>query len=1684
MVGQRANGASTEAVISPAIQAVPDEFRSSISGDLTRIDLSNRELTAVPGWVLGFTSLTVLDLSRNQLTALPEWIGELVALTSLDLSHNRLSTVPDSIGNLAALTSLDLSHNPLLAVPNAVRNLARLTSLDAMTADGYDVFVSYGHWDAAWVRVLAGNLHRAGFDVFFDEWELVGGDRVAGRLEEGIRGSASGILVMSSHALSRPWVREEYEALLRQAVEQPGRRLIPVLYAGAELPPFLANRRWVDFRGAGTTGPEFEARLGELVRYLQGPPAGDRPARDDTVRWPTGTDGEVVRPAGPLRAELRLSAAEVSLAAGGDQVSQQPRGLRRSTVDAVRALEWRRVHPDPAAGPSEGDAALAEVGRRLSEDFLAGPVGAALAARVAEAAGLNEVLELGLEVAVDPGLADLPWEALQVPEVSGEIAEAGGSPLVLHRNVAAYRLVGGLGTAPAHRARGPLRLLVAIASPETAEEELLDYEAELARIVAAVEPARRRGEAYVRVLNEGSVAAIHEALAQDPEGFHVLHLSCHARPGELLLETPDGQPDLVTARRLLDEGVPAGADLPMMVLSGCSTGLAARQQRLHPDSIGPTQPDSDGERLSQDGEGEAMLAGFAAQLVKAGVPMVLAMQAPVTDGHATALSAEFYRRLATDASPDPLLALAWARRTAERDRQALQPGSPLRGPAEWATPALVTQSLRLPLFSRREPFGHVYLPQAPVLAEGVVVREVGEFVGRRREMREARRVLGGIKTGLVLHGIGGVGKSTLAAEVLRSLGSDAGLVVSRVGPVSVDDVLSEIGARLHQAASTTEGSKNLAEAALMLRAAEVEWSDRWALLADRILPVVPMIVLLDNFEDNLDQAQDGDGWQVRDPVLAALLAGWARRSGRGKLLFTCRYPFALPGSAERSLVGLHLGPLSAAETRKLMWRLPGLDALTSEEKNRAYRNVGGHPRTLEYLDALLRGQARFDDIAERMEDRLLDRGIADPAAWLAQPGRGLDASLAEAVTLSVDDILLSGLLDRLTATPLASDLLIGASVYRVPVNDTALAFQVGQPAERPPDPGRTARISRIQQAIREAAERSEDGRVSLEGTGLSEEHARYQADLAEEMRPPVEVPDGLVAAVAAARNAGLLIPVLAGGEPPLYFVHRWTAGAIAALYPNAVREAHQRAAAFWHWRVNTIPQSREQGVEQLLEARYHHRAAGHTGDAIQATWEAVSQLQTWGLYGRAAELCRETVNWLPPDSPEAAVAGGTLGMLAQLRGDYDTAERSYRQTLETFNRLGDEKNTAASYHQLGMLAQLRGDYDTAEPLYRRALDISERIGDPRNMAASYHQLGMLAELRGDYDTAEPLYRRALDISERIGDQAATAASYHQLGMLAQDRGDNDTAEPLYRRALDIKERIGDQAGTAASYHQLGMLAELRGDYDTAEPLYRRALDIKERIGDQAGTAASYHQLGMLAQLRGDYDTAEPLYRRALDISERIGDPRNMAASYHQLGMLAQDRGDNDTAEPLYRRALDISERIGDPRNMAASYHQLGMLAQDRGDNDTAEPLYRRALDISERIGDQAGMAASYHQLGMLAQDRGDNDTAEPLYRRALDISERIGDQAATAASYHQLGMLAQDRGDNDTAEPLYRRALDIKERIGDQAATAASYHQLGMLAQLREDYDTAEPLYRRALDISERIGLNRNMAASYLPSAL
>jgi len=695
---------------------------------------------------------------------------------------------------------------------------------------------------------------------------------------------------------------------------------------------------------------------------------------------------------------------------------------------------------------------------------------------------------------------------------------------------------------------------------------------------------------------------------------------------------------------------------------------------------------------------------------------------------------------------------------------------------------------------------------------------------------------------------------------------------------------------------------------------------------------------------------------------------------------------------------------------KLAWSLPALDQLDEGQLEQVWRLAGGHPRSLEYLDALLSGgAARYSDVTKRLDAAITRRlDGTSRGQWLAARSR-LDAALAETVTLAADDVLLEDLLDRLAQVPGAVGLLLGASVYREPVDVNAVLFQSGEPdpaAGHTPD--RQAVMQQIQDILA-AAGITVAGSLDLEAVPgpVREQLGPYLAELSQKSPPPFRPPAGLGGQVAACQAASLLAVSGDSGQER-FFVHRWTATELAvraAQQPGGrLAGAHRQAAAYWQWRVQAWPQDRAADVHDLLEARHHLLQAGDAEAAAQVTEGAVSQLHTWGAWDQEASLIHDTLARLPASSPRQA----------------------------------------AWIHQLGMLAQVRGDYDEAARQYQRSLDINERIGNQANMAGSYHQLGNVAYLRGDYDEAARQYQRSLDISERIGSQAGMAGSYHQLGMIAQNRGDYDEAARQYQRSLDIKKRIGDQDGAAATYAQLGVLARRRGNYDEAARQTQRSLDIREQLGSQAGMARCYHALGMIAHDRGDYDEAARQYQRSLDISERIGDQDSMAGVHHELGILAHLREDYDEAARQYQRSLDISERIGNQANMAAIYYQLGMIAQNRGDYDEAARQYQRSLDIDERLGNQAGMAGSYSQLGILEQARdGSAAAAIGWHVRALliglplRIPQAANNLRGLEAYRRELdaglftSLLEQAAGDAELAEAI-GSLLDQADQAGDE----------------------------------------------------
>ena len=726
--------------------------------------------------------------------------------------------------------------------------------------------------------------------------------------------------------------------------------------------------------------------------------------------------------AGPVDLLLTVTERRVQLTRPGIAVAADHNGVHSGLAEAVNESRRARARVGLAAraqtetGERTEQPALGRASRLLGESFLPEPVAGELGQALAAAERSHQPVRLGLDV--PPELAGLPWEALPRPD--------GRGPLALHPLVSLFRKTD---AAAARVLPGPLRIVVAIAAPDSGGGAVLDYEEELRNVLAAVRAARQDA-ADVRVVPFATPAAIRDELGRGPA--HVLHISGHGSPGTLYLENEDGSVRRVTAGQFLDLAIPPGRMPPVITLAACYTDAAA----------------------SEDG------VSFAARLCARGAAAVIATETSITDTYATRLLARLYGTLARSHNPDVVAALSEARRQvqAELETSADKRDNELAGLGEWAAVTVLAASGSVPVLDAGRTAPAVAQPSRPRIA-GLAAREDWYFVGRRREQRRWPTELASPQlAGIVVHGIGGTGKTTLAAAITtRVLDTNPGWVlVSLTGALTLESLLGEATSAIRRELLVRGGQDSTAIQVLDVAGrADLPWADRLAILRSHVLDHVPVLLLLDNFEDNLHPEQSG--YAVRDEVLAGLLAGWVTDPGRSRLLVTSRHPFTLPGSAEGALSFRQLGALSRAETMKLAWSLPALDQLDERQLEQVWRLVGGHPRSLEYLDALLSGgQARYPDVTARLNTAITGRlSGADRGQWLAAR-TGLDAALATTVALAANDVLLDDLLARLAQVPGAADLLVGVSVYREAVDRNAVLFQA---ANQTP-PLRTSRTAR------------------------------------------------------------------------------------------------------------------------------------------------------------------------------------------------------------------------------------------------------------------------------------------------------------------------------------------------------------------------------------------------------------------------------------------------------------------------------------------------------------------------------------------------------------------------------------------------------------------------------------------------
>ncbi|HEV2987895.1 MAG TPA: tetratricopeptide repeat protein, partial [Candidatus Angelobacter sp.] len=827
--------------------------------------------------------------------------------------------------------------------------------------------------------------------------------------------------------------------------------------------------------------------------------------------------------------------------------------------------------------------------------------------------------------------------------------------------------------------------------------------------------------AQVELLRPPTFDQLRRHLRERPGFYHILHFDGHGAyeaadsgsgfkfqgpEGKLVFETEEGTPDPITAEKLstlLQE-----CAVPAVVLNACQSAM-----------------------IDPSGRQKDPFSSVATALLRSGMREVVAMAYSLYVSGAKVFLPAFYGRLFEKGSMAQAVRAGRQQMYKDDQRVCARGEFPLQ---DWLLPVLYQQSpLSFPFATAAK------LESRPSKLPAELRREKNPygFIGRDSALLEMERALRRKPAGILIQGLGGVGKTTLARGLLQWMDQTGGLkhepwwfsfqeirsaefVFNRIGEALFGGNFSAVNMKLEEKVAKT---------------AEV--------LRDE-----PLLIVWDNFESASGIPGSGIEPNLRDSdrkLLAQFLDDL--RGGASKVIITSRSPEDW------------LGP-----TRRFHLPLGGLDR---EER-------------WEYCQAILR------DLGKTINHE--DKDIVDLMDLLGGHPLAMRAILPRLEKLSAAQVL-AALRSNLDSLKLDEEEEGQKSLY------ATLAFVEQSLAEelRPLLVLLGMHESFVQAGLLEMMARQVDGgwsRASIDallealvfagllrqmGQTIYELHPLLTSYLRSNNRKAVDKSDGWARAFVDVMGtlADGLTPKPLHEQRAFFHLH-------GQDFYHALKEAERL-------RMTADMAALTQSLAAFAQNNRNFETAERLFQHLAAHYESCGQEQmAAGPYhqlGRIAEEQRDfgsaeqwyrkslAISEKRGNEHGAALTYHQLGMIAEEQRDFGAAEQWYRQSLAISEKLGNEHRAASTYHQLGRIAEEQRDFGAAEQWYRQSLAIKEKQGNEHGAAITYHQLGIIAEKQRDFRAAEQWYRKSLAIDEKQGNEHGAAITYGQLGILTalQDR---------------------------------------------------------------------------------------------------------------------------------------------------------------------------------------------------------------------------------------------------------------------------------------------------------------------------
>jgi tetratricopeptide (TPR) repeat protein len=249
---------------------------------------------------------------------------------------------------------------------------------------------------------------------------------------------------------------------------------------------------------------------------------------------------------------------------------------------------------------------------------------------------------------------------------------------------------------------------------------------------------------------------------------------------------------------------------------------------------------------------------------------------------------------------------------------------------------------------------------------------------------------------------------------------------------------------------------------------------------------------------------------------------------------------------------------------------------------------------------------------------------------------------------------------------------------------------------------------------------------------------------------------------------------------------------------------------------------------------------------------------------------RAALSWsFENDTETAARLAGSLTLFWNFHGHLAEGHQWFEKILDCQCDIPANTRWKILYG-IGLIAILRGDYESGRKFLEQSKDAANVAGDRRRAAISANTLAMALFELGNLRQAKTLTEESLAIGKELKDEYVIARALLTAGELARSEDDYEAARRFYEEALEFFKQIGIKNGLAGTLINLGAITYLQGDFEMSRVYYEKGLKMCRKLGLKVLTICCLDGFAALSAKQRELERAVQLSGAAEALSESIG----------------------------------------------------------------------------------------------------------------------------------------------------------------------------------------------------------------------